>query len=729
MLLSIVVNDLIKWEKNLEEPLIERVLWIDEHNTIAYAFDIYSSSGFPVPRKISDLIDDLEGGIAEKLNEDPYALLIREEDIGEKAKRARNESWALISSLVSSENEPSIFYRHLRGPMVKQVSLDNGVTPRTIYSYLRKYWQRGKRKNALLPDDHKKGGKGKERLVGAKKRGRPRKYSDEIGKGVNVDDETKKIFRIAIKRYYETEKENSLKDAYNLMIKDFYQEDYRFENGVKKPIIIPPEQIPTFTQFKYWYEKEKNVRRSITTRKGEKAYELGHRPLLSSSNSEVIGPGSRYQIDATVGDIYLVSRYNRSWIIGRPVIYFIIDVFSRMVTGLYIGLEGPSWLGSMMAFANAAMNKATLCKDYEIEITEEEWPCHHLPDALLADRGEMEGRLVETLINSLHVRIENTPPYRADWKGIVERYFKTVNTRVKPLLPGYIDIDFRKRGGKDYRLDAKLDIYQFTQIIIKCVLFYNNKWWMDKYSREDMMISDDVSPIPQELWKWGIANRSGRLRTFPEDIVKLNLMPVEKVTVTREGIRFKKWAYSCEKALKEMWFDIARNKGSWKLNASYDPRNMNYIYLRTEDGRGFEKCYLLESHSRFLNKSLDEINYLLEYEKMEKQKNAGNLVQSESDLTSDIEHIVKSAEEMTEMEKDSHTSKSSKVKGIRNHRKFEKTVNREKEAFELEKEEKGDTTKVVSRKKDIERDEEESKSPDNIEMLRKKQKEKFDEDK
>lgn len=37
-----------------------------------------------------------------------------------------------------------------------------------------------------------------------------------------------------------------------------------------------------------------------------------------------------------------------------------------------------------------------------------------------ADRGEMESRSVETLINSLNIRVDNTPAYRADMKGIVE---------------------------------------------------------------------------------------------------------------------------------------------------------------------------------------------------------------------------------------------------------------------------------------------------------------------
>ena len=107
---------------------------------------------------------------------------------------------------------------------------------------------------------------------------------------------------------------------------------------------------------------------------------------------------------------------------------------------------------------------------------------HHLPESILADRGELEGRNVENIINSLHVKVQNTPPYRADWKAVIEQHFRITNLRVKPLLPGTVNPDVRERGDRDYRLDAKLDIYQFTQIIIKCALYHNNQYYLKNLS-------------------------------------------------------------------------------------------------------------------------------------------------------------------------------------------------------------------------------------------------------
>lgn len=78
-------------------------------------------------------------------------------------------------------------------------------------------------------------------------------------------------------------------------------------------------------------------------RMGAKRYDKDMRGLLGTSNAQVIGPGSRYQIDATISDVYLVSRLDPSLIIGRPVVYVVIDVFSRLITGIYIG--GGAFLG------------------------------------------------------------------------------------------------------------------------------------------------------------------------------------------------------------------------------------------------------------------------------------------------------------------------------------------------------------------------------------------------
>lgn len=101
-----------------------------------------------------------------------------------------------------------------------------------------------------------------------------------------------------------------------------------------------------------------------------------------------------------------------------------------------MGLENPSYATAVLALANAMTDKAQLCRAYGYEIASEDWPSVGLPDAILADRGELLGHQIEYLEQAFGVRIENTPPYRGDAKGIVERHFHTIQADFKPFAPG-----------------------------------------------------------------------------------------------------------------------------------------------------------------------------------------------------------------------------------------------------------------------------------------------------
>ncbi|MCO7034779.1 DDE-type integrase/transposase/recombinase, partial [Vibrio paracholerae] len=158
-------------------------------------------------------------------------------------------------------------------------------------------------------------------------------------------------------------------------------------------------------------------------------------------------PGSRFEIDATIADIYLVSDSNRSWIVGRPVVYVVVDVFSRLIVGLYIGFENPSYVAAIQALQTAMTDKVALCHQYGIEIEAQDWPAIGLPDAILADRGELLGSQIESLEKSFSVRVENTPPYRGDAKGIVERNFKTIQADFTPFAPGVVTGTMVKKRG------------------------------------------------------------------------------------------------------------------------------------------------------------------------------------------------------------------------------------------------------------------------------------------
>lgn len=662
--------------RNKDDDRDYRVLWLSSQADVSYLFNL-ATEDMPFAVSLHELTQQISDGIFEEIS-DEYSRSILENDIPEKEKAFRDEIWNTVSALVVQE--PGIYVRQIRGQLINQLSSETGKTVSMIHRYLKRYWQRGKNKNAFLPDFQKRGAKGKERLASDKRIGRLPQYGGTVSK--NVDEATKQIFEKAVKKYYHTRKEHSFKAAYELMIKEFYTKPVKQPDGTTRFELLDAGEIPTLRQFRYWYSNKYNDKEKITSRKGQSQYDLNYRPVLGKSDSGISGPGAQFQIDATVGDIYLVSQFNRANIIGRPVIYFVVDVFSRMIAGMYVGLEGPSWAGAMMALANAVADKVPFCESYGINISESQWPCHHIPDTILADRGEMESKSVETLINALNIRVDNTPAYRADMKGIVEQFFRTVNTKTTVFLPGHVKPDMAQRGGKDYRLDAKLDIKQFTKIIIQCILNHNNEHFLEGCERTEGMIADDVEPIPVKLWEWGISHCSGTLRTVAEDTIKLCLMPADTALVTSKGIRFKGLYYLSERAVFEHWFETARTRGSYRVDISYDPRDMGQIYIRNIDGAVYERCFLADWENKWNGKSIDELIHQQANERALRSNNAPRELQSRVDLNTEIDKIVAEAEQMAKQTA-VPSSKKERTSRIRENRADEKQQMRQKEAFVL----------------------------------------------
>ncbi|WPC42841.1 Mu transposase C-terminal domain-containing protein [Clostridium sp. JS66] len=686
MCCSLTVNSLIKVGEDEKE--IERVLWISEEINIAFLINIFDKS-WPHEAKLSELTVLINEKMVQFITNEVHYRLIVESELSEKDKNKRDKAFKAVMEFYKYIDEPNIFITHERNKFISKVIKKCGISRRTVEDYIKRYWKRGMNPNSLLPDTYKCGGKNKPKIVGEVKRGRPR--LNDVNNGINVDENIKKIFRTSINKFYNNQKKNSLVTAYHLMLKKYFSKKVTNEKGNTELILKDKENIPSLAQFRYWFNKERDLKKEISSRKGARIFYQKHRAVLHSVNDLVVGPGMEYQIDATIGDVYLVSRFNKEWIIGRGVIYIVVDTYSRLVTGVNVTLEGPSWSGAMGALANAMTDKVEFCKEYGIEISEAEWPVRYVPFSILGDRGELEGFNADNLVNSLDIKVSNTPPFRPEWKPIVEQQFRLLNIKTKTLMPGAVNPDFRERGAKDYRLDSKLNIKQFTKIIILSILFHNNHHILKGYKREKGMIEDEIEPIPINLWKWGIKNKSGMLRTAPEELIKLSLMPRDKATVTEKGIRFKGIFYSSITAIKDRIFETARSKGNFKVDVAYDPRNLNNIYWIDKSGTKYEKCFLLKKEYRYLDKTIEEIEYLRQKELLMVKNIERDEVEKRINLMDEIEKVVKEATEEAKGVK----LNSSNVKGIRANRQAEKIISRKEEAFVIGEDELTNSEKIV----------------------------------
>lgn len=614
-----------------------------------------------------------------------------------KNEALHRQRYQLIEPLVNGANENLILIKSARKRLIRERMKEVNCSYDTLVKMLRHYWKRGMTYQALRPDYHNCGkikDPNRERQVKEDvKLGAPRK--DKIRKGINiVGDYVTKAIKYGAD-FWLRKKTYTLKDAYDKMVEFFFSKPIKDDKGVIIKYQVDHDKKPSLRQLQYYISKTFPYGKKRRKRHGQRNWDGKERPIPGRADGDVQGPGDRFQVDATIADVYLVSSKDRRRIVGRPVIYFVVDVFSRLITGIYVGFEGPSWVGAMMALTNMVMDKVEFCCQYEIDIEADDWPPQEAPRRIMGDRAElMSVDLGQNIVENLKIDIENASPGRGDLKAFVERKFGIVPLKFRPFVPGYVEKDFNERGAEDYRLKAVLNLHEFTQLVILAVLEHNEET-IDGLEIPAEMVTEGYTASPLDLWEWGIRNRSGSLKRLSLDHVRLNVMPRDTARVTAKGIHFKKGYYSCDTAIREEWFAKAR-KETWTVEVAYDPRNMGILYIRDSNlEKGFEACRLLDSSKELLGISLFEEEEI-DVDKRrieaaeEDDKQARRILKDKQ-----MEQIVGKASKETKAVRDPNATKSSRTAGIGSNKAEEKNDQRKIEAFNLSGEENDSTQAVV----------------------------------
>jgi len=618
---NLSVNSLIEWRDPTQpETTVERVLQINAQLGEVFVIKVAGNKGLPERRKVADIQDALHSGEARILREDPW-LSPAPADIHPKHLKKRDWAWEIIRPIVEI---PNLFKDiHARAQAIKKAVVQ--TSEKHVYALLRKYWQGGQTKDALIPRYHHCGSRGTLRAGKTRKTGPKSKSPHARGKRLTEQDLAHIDHGITL--FYENQKESSIRGAYRQTIQRFYHEGFTIKDGVTVPLIKPPHELPTAKQFKNRLKTTRNPATLLLKRRGERRFNLEHRPVLGKHR--VLGPGSHYAIDFTIADVYLVSSINRDQTIGRPTIYLIVDYFSHLITGINVTMEHGNFVNAGLAIECAATNKVEFCRRYGVEISDEDWPAHHLPTALLADRGELRGPIANTIVETLGVRLDNTPPYRADLKGLVERTFGLLNTELLHLLPGRVKKD-QNRGDEKPAEQAALTLQELTKLVIKWALARNQEAINEFRPDEDTV---DVTPTPLALWNWGVANRSGSLRTFPDEHIRAALLPLKKAAITRRGIRLSGNYYSCKTAMENHWFVLPGGKQR-SITCHYDPRDASFIYLRADSG--FEMCHLTNQSDIAKNRSWMELEIFHARQMAKKTEATAQAVQLRASLDAEI---------------------------------------------------------------------------------------------
>lgn len=624
-----------------------RIVHVNELDDVCWIYDLKIDE-WPTARRFSEIRNGFlaqDGDRSYELAADPFetrALSNLCNAIDSRESRAE-QAWNAIRDLVHPAIDSQLLDEAVRPRLIQKCAQAWNKPPVTIKRWLKRYLCRGMTYNALLDDYANCGAPGKRRNNPGREKSGP-KPSAPCNARIPTTTENERILQLGCDEYLRNSAMTK-EGAYRAVILKCYSTPYLDDIGRQR--FSPNEQIPSLRQFTYFLNSNYPKTVQSRSRGGERNWNLNERALLGWADADADRPGQRFQVDATVADVYLVSRFDRTSIVGRPTIYFVVDVFSRMIVGMYIGLEHPSWAAAAMALVNVVTPKREYCAKYGVQIKDEEWPCAHMPRALTADRGELLSiASADRIIRNLQVTLENTGSYRGDLKAMVERRFGIVPHKYAAFIPGLVSKDTGKRGAPDSRKKAALDIDQFTEMVIRAVMVHNHTPITNRELPTGMIaLGLDATPI--DLWDWGVDQRRGALRSFSPEYVALNVYPRERALVTAHGIEFEDGRYIFAQALADDWFSIARRKRFY-VDVAFDPQQLNSIYVISDRiPTGYSVATQVASPEARKNATLCEISILRDQAKETRRQNRRKYLDEEISAENHFAIISEMAKEQT----------------------------------------------------------------------------------
>ncbi len=304
----------------------------------------------------------------------------------------------------------------------------------------------------------------------------------------------------------------------------------------------------------------RSLRDRVKAREGAKAAGNRFRQVKVGLRPE--RPLQLVQIDHTKVDIMLVDDVTRACI-GRPWLTLVLDVHTRMVTGLYLSLEAPSAAGTALAVAQSVLPKAQWLEERAIDLA---WPTQGLPTIIHVDNGrEFQSRAFERGCQQHGIRIEYRPPGTPRFGGHIERLMGTLMGRVH-ALPGTTFSNVAARSSYDAESNAVLSFREFERVFALEVLGpYHNE------------VHSALGRAPASAWTEGSAGMSARLPFSPQAFLH-DFLPFEERVIRRDGVRLFGITYQ-DGALAHLV-----DQGPAKLRIKYDPRDLSAVFVELPSG-------------------------------------------------------------------------------------------------------------------------------------------------
>ncbi|MCA8348511.1 hypothetical protein [Burkholderia cepacia] len=347
---------------------------------------------------------------------------------------------------------------------------------------------------------------------------------------------------------------------------------------------LAPLGIVSVRQLTHYYRSRVDVEVQKQRAMGPRQYALEGRPKRGHALQHSVGPGAEYMIDATIADMYLVLPYDRTVVVKRPTVYLAMDVWSRLIVGLHVTFDPPSFDGVALILENIATPKDEFCARFGIDIEWSLWPCEYFPSSgFIADRGSdfMKSAAWQAVNQHLATPISNTKASDPILRALMERRFGIIPAYYQRASFGVVEVDAATRGAPHYAWDATLTITEFTKKVVRAILRYNQTP-VGREGAVPEMVAAGLPDTPLNRWNWGLDNLTGSLRKYSLDEIRCATWPTEFAKPTDRGLRWRGAYYTSpliESKLIHCWGKHARES----VQIQFNPGDLSRIILAGDD--------------------------------------------------------------------------------------------------------------------------------------------------
>jgi hypothetical protein len=428
-------------------------------------------------------------------------------------------AFSAIEPLVEQFEDQRNLVRTKFNLLINRRAEELDISPVSVRRMLLRYYYFGRLKNALLPlrpgrligpqrptSTDSAAGTGEERQQ-PKRRGRQPIESKDLGPNTFVVTEEDVTDMIECFETLATNGKITQVAAHEEYLLSYFSERHpkQYTDYLEKKCPLPV----TLRQFRAITNRNAVLSRDVMKNVAGQERKAAKGALLAT------GPGEVYEIDATGGRIFLVDSKNPNLVLGTPIIYLIIDRWSRFIVSVYVTLRPASWEEIRFALLIAFTPRKRRFTNLGVNVDETRWPQGKVCARLVVDRGSemISGAMLDAAVDGLHIETETLPPFCPDGKGIIERVNREVKRkmaqrRLKGVFAERPDDPKTKRAFKAAKVSAISTLRELYWILIDITDSHNNKPHSNLEKRA-ILRRAQVKPTPRDAYLWGLENITG----------------------------------------------------------------------------------------------------------------------------------------------------------------------------------------------------------------------------